>query len=65
MLNGELFYTKILEVNLFIFVYKLLHWREIFVKQPVGKCKQINFKNLCVIYIYIFLEPQPPRPVDF
>ena len=46
----ELLYTKILEVNLFAFAYGLLHfvkcpidWREISMKQPVGKCKQINF----------------------
>ena len=54
MLDGELLYTKILEVNLFAFAYRLLHedfspingpvdWREIFMKQSVGKCKQINF----------------------
>ena len=57
MLNGELVYTKILEVNLFAFAYRLFHedftpinwtqhpvdWREIFMKQSVGKCKQINF----------------------
>ena len=51
-------YTEILEVNPFAFAYRLLHedfspfegteWREIFMKQPVGKCKQINFKNLFV-----------------
>ena len=56
--------TKILEVNLFAFAYRLFHedfspiigalkhcanakgpddWREIFMKQSVGKCKQINF----------------------
>ena len=23
-------------------------WRKIFMKQSVGKCKQINFQNLCV-----------------
>ena len=23
-------------------------WREIFMRQSVGKCKQINFENLCV-----------------
>ena len=58
MLDGELLYTKILEVNLFAFAYRLLHrdfspsngtlqcpvdWREISMKQSVGKCKQINF----------------------
>ena len=51
-LNGELLYTKILEVNLFAFTYRLFHedfspcpidWREIFMKQSVGKRKQINF----------------------
>ena len=47
---GELLYTKILEVNLFAFVYRLFHEdfspvdrRKIFMKQSVGKCKQINF----------------------
>ena len=60
MLNGELLYTYILEVNLFAFAYRLfmkislqstgegkggggggrvLVWREIFMKQSVGKCK--------------------------
>ena len=45
-------YTKILEVNLFAFAYRLFHrdfspinvdWGEISMKQSVGKCKQINF----------------------
>ena len=49
-------YTKIPEVNLFAFVYRLFHedfspifgtcpddWREIFMKQSVDKCKQNNF----------------------
>ena len=51
-------YTEILEVNLFAFAYRLFHedfssiegamqrpvdGREIFMKQSVGKCKQINF----------------------
>ena len=36
------FYTKILEVNLFAFAYRLFR-REISTKQSVGKCKQINF----------------------
>ena len=35
VLDGELLYTKILEVNLFAFA-------EISMKQSVGKCKQIN-----------------------
>ena len=56
MLNMFYMYTKILEVNLFAFAYRLFHegfpsingtlsidWREIFMKQSVGKCKQINF----------------------
>ena len=47
VLNGEFLDTKILEVNLFAFAYRLLHslvdWREISMKQSVGKCKQINF----------------------
>ena len=57
VLDGELLYTKTLEVNLFAFAYRLFHrdfspikgaicpvgWREIFMKQSVGKCKQINF----------------------
>ena len=44
------YYTKILEVNLFAFAYRLFHEdfslienAEIFMKQSVGKCKQINF----------------------
>ena len=47
-------YTEILEleVNLFAFAYRLFHedfspicgaLREIFMRQSVGKCKQINF----------------------
>ena len=50
VLDGELLYTKILDVNLFAFAYRLFHrdfspvdWREIPMKQSVGKCKQINF----------------------
>ena len=64
VLGGELLYTKILEVNLFAFAYRLFHrdfspinrtfcingsfakcpvdWREISMKQSVGKCKQIK-----------------------
>ena len=58
VLDGELLYTKILEVNLFAFADRLFHrvslqsmghcqcpvdWREISMKQSVGKCKQICF----------------------
>ena len=59
VLNGELLYTKILEVNLFAFAYRLfrrdfspldardaicpVEWGEISTKLSVGKCKQINF----------------------
>ena len=65
VLNGELLYTKILEVNCLhlptdCFIEISLHstghfafiafiakcpveWREISMKQSVGKCKQINF----------------------
>ena len=45
----DFFSTKILEVNLFAFAYRRFHsqcpvdWREISMKQSVGKCKQINF----------------------
>ena len=66
VLDGELLYTKILEVNLFAFAYRLFHkdfspingqcpvdWREISMKQSVGKCKQINFLNLCVYVPYL------------
>ena len=49
VLDGELLYTKILEVNLFAFAYRLFH-RDfspingtMSMKQSVGKCKQINF----------------------
>ena len=38
VLDGELLYTKILEVNAICPV----DWREISVKQSVGKCKQSN-----------------------
>ena len=41
VLDEKLLYTKILEVNLFAFAYRLFH--EVFMKQSVGKCKQINF----------------------
>ena len=40
VLDGELLYTKILEVNLSICP---VDWGEISMKQSVGKCKQINF----------------------
>ena len=53
VLNGEFLYTKILEVNLFAFAYRLfrrdfspicpVELGEISTKQSVGKCKQINF----------------------
>ena len=47
VLNGELLYTKILEVNLFAFAYVYCPldgtWGEISTKQSVGKSKQINF----------------------
>ena len=55
VLNGELLYTEILEVNLFASAHRLFHedfsptyealsshlvnWREVFMKQSVGKCK--------------------------
>ena len=48
VLDGELLYTEILEVNLFAFAYRLFHedfsprlvnWRGIFMKQSTGKCK--------------------------
>ena len=50
VLDGELLYTKILEVNLFAFAYRLFHrvttcpvdCREISMKQSVSKCKQIT-----------------------
>ena len=47
VLDGELLYTKILEVNLFAFAYRLFHrdfspLNGAFLKQFVGKCKQIN-----------------------
>ena len=42
VLNGELLYTKILEVNLFAFAYRLFRG-DFCMKQSVGKCKQINF----------------------
>ena len=56
VLDGVLLYTKILEVNLFAFAYRLFHedfspinkaphrWRNM--KQSVGKCKQINLYSL-------------------
>ena len=42
VLNAEIFYTKILEVNLFAFAYRLFHedFSPISMKQSVGKCKQ-------------------------
>ena len=41
VLDGGLLYTKILDVNLFAFADRLfdVDWREIFMKQFVGKCK--------------------------
>ena len=49
VLDGELLYTKILEVNLFAFAYRLFYEDfssidgTIFMKQSVGKCKHIDF----------------------
>ena len=51
VLNGELLYTKILEVTCLhlptdCFVTDAIcpvEWGEISTKQSVGKCKQINF----------------------
>ena len=45
VLDGELLGTKILEVNLFAFAYRLFHedFSPIFIKQSVGNCKQNNF----------------------
>ena len=53
VLDGELFYTKIVEINLFASAYRLFHEDfspingaligEIFMKQSISKCKQINF----------------------
>ena len=51
VLDGELLYTAILEVNLLAFAYRLFHedfspiseglvnWKGIFMKHSVGKCK--------------------------
>ena len=38
VLDGELLYTKILEEAI-----RPVDWREISMKQSVGKCKQISF----------------------
>ena len=55
VLNGELLYTKILEVNLFAFAYRLfrrdfspldgtyLQMKLKSLQNSLGKCKQINF----------------------
>ena len=48
--NGELLYTKILEVNLFAFAYRLFHDDFSSIIGDFCKCKQINFYNLCVEY---------------
>ena len=46
VLDGELLYTEILEVNLFAFAYRgLENWREIFMKQSVGKPRNLE-RNL-------------------
>ena len=61
-LDGELLYKKILEVNLFVFAYRLLRedfspidgtlptdWREIFTKQSVGKLtSEIFVSKVCI-----------------
>ena len=55
VLDGELLYTNILEVNLFAFACKPgVDWREVFMKQSVGKYKQIeiNLESLRIIHIY-------------
>ena len=46
VLDGELLYTKLLEVNLFAFAYRLFHEDFSSINgtlQSEGKCKQINF----------------------
>ena len=64
MLNGELFFTETLPINVYEAGKRLsiiqhpVDWIEIFMKQSVGKCKQINFWNLFVKLVYI------TRPVD-
>ena len=35
-----------------------VEWRKVSMKQSVGKCKQINFSNLCVIQFICILESQ-------
>ena len=44
VLDGELLYTKICRVD----------WRKISMKQSAGKCKQINFYNLCEVNLSAF-----------
>ena len=77
MLDGELLCIKILEVNLLAFAYRLFHedfspidgalsrepvdWREIFMKQSVGKCKQINPYSAEFLKIYCRLVPWRPH----
>ena len=50
VLDGELLYTKILEVNLFAFAYRLFH--EDFSSIDGATSRRINFKYLCV-YCYV------------
>ena len=35
-----------------------VEWGEISTKQSVGKCKQINFWNLCVVHHYISMPSE-------
>ena len=40
--------TRLEKYEDLILMLRPIDWREIFMKQSVGKCKQINFQNLCV-----------------
>ena len=53
--DGELLYTKILEVNLFAFAYRLFH-RDF---SPINGtfCIGTHLHIYIYIYIYIYIEP--------
>ena len=54
VLDGELLYTKILEVNLFAFAYRLFH-RDIYVCIYMYVYTGVVYPGTCVcIYVYEF-----------
>ena len=58
MLDGELLYTKILEVNLFAFAYRLFHrdFSPINGTLPTFYMVKISYKNFSLIFLNVFIS---------